>query len=448
MARGLSLSFSSRGYAGAAMLLAALVLVACCAAPAGAQRYRYIVRSPHTWTAPVGAVNMTVSVWGAGGGASGTGLCAAGGGSGSAVINRPLGDLNMGIPASQIQWSFVVGKGGSGYYGSYQLDLVYAQAGDGGVSTVTAKAPNGTQLFRASGYGGGGALVMWNIRTGCWGGAGGGANSSAVGRMPGLGVPSGGTDEVAGAPPTEGAMVGDVKAGGAGAGFGFVDGNLENPILHGAPWSSTPGWNWDGGWGYTTWSPSDGFGFARGGAAGFFGPGGQAQTDYVTQDPPYNSGSGGGSRLAYPGMRYHIHYNAPGADGGAIVEYALRMPPVLTFKSSASNKYLTAHSYSGVSANATVAQTWEKWFAVPLADGKYAFRSWQGKYLKANPTKSVEATATAIGTWEQFTPVNVYHTLARWAFQTHHGTYLSAAPDGFVLCGTDPAHYWTISDVV
>ncbi|BCU03916.1 fascin-like protein [Pandoravirus japonicus] len=445
---GASLFSRFAGGGGAAALVLALVLAACCATPASAQhRQTFYIGWPTTWTAPVGAVNMTVSVWGGGGGASGTSRCAAGGGSGSAVINRAVGDLAWGIPATQVRWSVQIGAGGAGYSDPPRIDVTYGQAGNGGMSTIVAKAPNGTELFRATAYGGGGALTMWYSRTQCWGGAGGGANSSAVGAVPGSGIPSGGVDNNGTGLPTEGAMIGDIKAGGAGAGFGFFNGDLHDPVLHGAPWTS-PGQHWDGGWGYAYQDPDYGFGFARGGAAGFGGVGGGSQTEDQIREPPANSGSGGGSRVTYADQGYQKFYSAAGASGGATLDYALRMPPVLTFKSSASNKYLTAHSYSGVSANATVAQTWEKWFAIPLADGKYAFRSWQAKYLKANPTNSVEATATVVSTWEQFTPVDVNHALARWAFKTHHGTYLSAAPDGFVFCGTDPAHYWTISDLV
>ncbi|WBR14561.1 Fascin-like domain-containing protein [Pandoravirus kuranda] len=425
-------------HSAATMAVVALFLLAYCIGSGHAYRETVFVGASGNWTAPPSAVDVTVTLWGGGGGGAAGGSCGASGGSGAAIINRTTSDSTWGIPLGQVQWSIVVGHGGAPLHDA----RVGGTADSGGATTVVATAPNGTELFRATAYGGGGGTASHPSPYNCYGGAGGGANSSATGSIPGSGTPSGGTDYDPLGPPQEGAMVGDIKAGGAGSGHGFIGGNTSNPILRGASWTS-PGRHWDGDGGRTKIDSFFGLMHSYGGAAGFNGNGGPPNADIggAVREPPANSGSGGASAVVVPKFYSWLYSHSPGAAGGAIIEYTQLIPSTVAFQSSVSGKYLTAHSYSGVSANATVAQAWERWTAIRLANGKYAFRSWQGKYLKANPTYSAEATATVVNDWEQFDAI--YLGSLRWTLKTHHDTYLAAAADGFVYCSNDATHYWT-----
>ncbi|AVK75339.1 Fascin-like protein [Pandoravirus quercus] len=419
---------------GAPLVGLALLALLCCTATVVVDGHRYsvLLGASQTWSLPADATNVVVSLWGGGGGAASTAQCGASGGSGSAIIARALGDASWDLAASDAVWTVDVGQGGAAL-GSI-LDLV---AGNGGQTSVVVKAPNGTALFSATAYGGGGGrLLMSGGRRGCQGGAGGGAASSASGVVRGGGTPSGAANDNPLAASAQGAMIGDIKAGGAGAGFSFVNGDVTKPFARGASWTS-PGRQWEGG--TATYSLPC---YTWGGAAGFNGNGGNG---YVTsyQVPAANSGSGGGTAYVCPPDRYNI--DSPGAAGGVLVDYTHPFSPTVILKSSVSNKYLTAHSYGGVSANAAVAQGWERWVGVRLDDGRYAFRSWQNKYLKVNPTGSVEATAAAASDWEKFTVV--YFSPTTWSLKSHHGTYLVAAADGFVNAVANPGHYWTVTEV-
>ncbi|AGO82984.1 Fascin-like protein [Pandoravirus dulcis] len=412
------------------IFVALVALLGCATGPAHAHRYSVLMGTSQTWSAPANATDVVVSLWGGGGGGSSSGSCTAGGGSGSAVMYRAAGEANWPVPVDQVQWSVLVGGGGWGL----NSPTYGGKAGNGGNTVVVATAPNGTELFRAAAYGGGGGYAVVSMdRRGCQGGAGGGAASGAAGTIPGAGNPQGAADDNPLAAPKEGATVGDVKAGGAGAGGGYLYNTQSMPFTVGAGWTS-PGRQWAGGQGQLV-IPC----YGSGGAAGFNGNGGDSQTA-LPKPPPANSGSGGGSAyLCYP---THLYSDSNGAAGGVLIEYTHPVSPVVALRSSASNKYLTAHSYSGVSAAATSVQAWERWTAIRLDSGKYIFRSWQNKYLKANPTDSVEASATVASTWEQFEVIE--QAPDRWSLKNHYGKYVVAAADGFVLSTTDAGHYWTV----
>ncbi|AVK75304.1 Fascin-like protein [Pandoravirus quercus] len=405
------------------VLLALTLLLACAAAPIHGHRQSVFLTSSQTWSPPANATNIVLTIWGGGGGAAANAQCGAGGGSGAAIINRPAGDATWGLSSNQIQWEIEIGHGGAGNPETDPEGL--NRGGDGGATHVVARAPNGTVLFHATAYGGGGASA--ESATACRGGGGGGANSSAVGPLPGGGNPPGAADNSASAQPPQGAMIGDIKAGGAGAGHGG------STFIVGANWTS-PGRSWTGGSGTTTVACA-----SWGGAAGLGGNGGAGQTRFE-QRPGANSGAGGGSAYVCPPYRYYS--DSPGGAGGVLIEYTHPVAPIVALRSSVSGKYLTAHSYGGVSANAVTAQAWERWASIRLDNGKYVFRSWQDKFLKANPTDSVEASSTTASTWEQFEAID--KGLGRWSLKNHYGKYVVAAADGFVLSTTDADHYWTV----
>lgn len=414
-------------------LTATLALLCCTATNADGHRYKVTLGWSQTWSLPANATDAVVSLWGAGGGGASTESCGAGGGSGAAVMGRAVGDASWGVDPSLVRWAVTVGQGGPALATPNRGGV----AGNGGDTSVVATAPNGMELFRATAYGGGGAYaVVTGSRRGCKGGAGGGATSAAANTEPGGGNPAGAVDNSLTAAAMEGATVGDIKAGGAGAGYGYKYNVDTKPFTAGAPWTS-PGRQWMGGPGILT----DYGCYGWGGAAGFGGGGGDYQSGGAVVPPPANSGSGGGSAYVCPSGR--TLSDSPGAAGGVIVEYTHPVSPVVALKSRTNYKYLTAHSYGGVSANAATVQAWERWAAIRLDDGKYAFRSYHGKYLKANPTDSVEATAAVVGNWEKFDVAEL--SAAVWQIKNYHGKYLVAAGDGFVHSTTDAAHLWEIT---
>ncbi|AVK76577.1 Fascin-like protein [Pandoravirus neocaledonia] len=417
------------------ILAAVYLALLCCAAAGTADAHRYSVligASQSSWSVPAGATDVVVSLWGGGGGAASTAQCGASGGSGAAIIGRSVGDSAWGVNVSDARWTFSIGPGGTPL-----TDWMQTTAGNGGDTSVVIASPNGTELFRATAYGGGGArILIGGGRRGCQGGGGGGAASAANGPTRGGGTPSGAANDNVLAASAQGSMIGDIKAGGAGAGAAFVDGDVTKPFVAGASWTS-PGRQWDGGDGsYTTAC------YTWGGAAGFNGKGGNGRLGGALV-PPANSGSGGGSAYVCPPSKYNG--DSEGAAGGVLVDYTHPFSPTVVLKSSVSGKYLTAHSYSGVSANAVAAQAWERWVGIRFDDGRYAFRSWQNKYLKVNPTGSVEATAAVASDWEKFTVT--YLSATNWLLKSYHGTYLVAAADGFVYAAADTGPYWTVTEV-
>ncbi|AGO85021.2 Fascin-like protein [Pandoravirus salinus] len=428
-----------------------LLLAWCIVAPAAVDAYRYSVplTGSQMWTAPAGASNVAVTLWGGGGGASTSIVCGASGGSGAAIIGRSTGSNAWDVPVESVQWSVTVGAGGAGAPTTFSTEFYGAVAGDGGETVVVATAPNGTELFRAVAYGGGGAKSTgFNSARACQGGGGGGQASSASGPAPGSGVPSGGVDNNPTGPPTEGATVGDVKAGGAGAGYGFVGGNTLNPFGRGANWNS-PGRTWVGGESSATTAC-----FAWGGAAGFNGDGGWRQ-DYVARYPAANSGSGGGSAMiCNSGNSYASKYynDASGASGGAVIEYDHPVGPtpspspspsgqLITLVSPISGRQLTAQDNFNVASLWYGASPKEKWIAARLPSGKYTFKSFAGRYLGAHPGGWVRAEATAADSWEQW---DVSVTAGnRWTLKSTHGTYMGTTAAGVVYLNDNADLYWT-----
>nr|UMO78474.1 Fascin-like incomplete domain containing protein [Pandoravirus belohorizontensis] len=307
-----------RASTGAVLAVALAALCLMVAVPPAAALYHYTVFVPasQVWSAPPNATNVTVTLWGGGGASTVNVYCGAGGGSGAAIIGRSTGSDAWGLPIQEVQWAITVGQGGAPRDPG-QYDPIYSggTAGDGGATVVVATGPDSTELFRATAYGGGGAKVTDpNEERACQGGGGGGASSSAVGPVPGGGTPMGGVDNNPVGPPTEGAMVGDVKAGGAGAGYGFVGGDFVQPFNRGAGWTS-PGRAWSGGSGHLTVAC-----YGWGGAAGFNGNGGNAVFTSATRPAP-NSGSGAGSCITCTNGFVYEEGDATGAAGGVLIEY-------------------------------------------------------------------------------------------------------------------------------
>ncbi|AJF97202.1 frg1-like motif-containing protein [Pandoravirus inopinatum] len=243
-------------------VVAIISLLALGAPTTEAYRYSVSFGASQAWSLPAGAANVSVTLWGGGGGSSTSLYCGAGGGSGATIVGRAVDASDWSISASDVVWSVVIGKGGA----PSPVGAQESVAGDGGATSIIAMMPNGTVLFNATAYAGGGGKSSSRVdRTGCQGGAGGGASSSAVGPQPGGGNPSGGADNDRQAAPKEGALVGDIKAGSAGAGFGYA---FDSPITRGAPWRGF-GRTWSGGAGRGStlcWS--------SGGAAAYGGNGG------------------------------------------------------------------------------------------------------------------------------------------------------------------------------
>ncbi|QBZ81473.1 hypothetical protein pclt_cds_886 [Pandoravirus celtis] len=264
-----------------AVLVTAVALVALClvAVPPVASLYHYTVFVPtsRTWSAPASATNVTITLWG-GGGASAVNIrCGAGGGSGAAIIGRSTGSDAWSLPIQEVQWAITVGQGGAPRdAGAYDPSILAARRATAARRPSWPWDPTALNCFARRPMAA--AVPRSLIPTspcvpGRWR-----RRSGIVGRrpVPGGGTPMGGVDNNPVGPPTEGAMVGDVKAGGAGAGYGSVGGDFVQPFNQGAGWTS-PGRSWGGGSG---WLTSACYGW--GGAAGFNGNGGNAVFNDVT----------------------------------------------------------------------------------------------------------------------------------------------------------------------
>nr|UDO46910.1 frg1-like motif-containing [Pandoravirus massiliensis] len=434
-----------------------------------AYRYTVFVGTSTNWTAPVGATDVSVTLWGGGGASSSSFNCGAGGGSGSAILNRTVGDAQWAVLPSDVQWVLSVGKGGvplpdDNYAGGI--------GGDGGETSVVALSPDGTELFRATAYGGGGARSVYQAWDSCRGGGGGGQASSASGPTPGTGNPPGAADDDAQGAPSEGATVGDVKAGSAGSGYGRVNGDAGQPYINGAGWTS-PGRSWGGGRGTLSgvYMPC----FSWGGAAGFNGDGGYGYRYSTRQYPPANSGSGGGSgTVCPPGGANGI--NGPGADGGILIEYNHPVAPtpsnsptpsrtpsstptrsptpsvtpsstpqplsqLITLVSPISGKQLTPQEDGSVKSLWYGASYKEKWTVARLPNSKYTFRGFNGRYLGANPGGWVRAEATSVGAWEQWDVI--INSGNQWTLKSAHGTYMGTTVAGVIYLNNDATLYWT-----
>ncbi|AGO83608.1 Fascin-like protein [Pandoravirus salinus] len=449
-----------------ALAMLQLCAVAACllvAAPADAYRYSMFVDASLTWTPPVNATNITVTLWGGGGGASTTPYCGASGGSGAAIINRNVGDACWHVASHDVQFEVVVGQGGAGWASDYFGGV----AGDGQPTTISGRLANGTELFYAAAYGGGGAKSADTTR-GCQGGGGGGEASSAVGPTPGTGNPSGGVDNNHMGLPTEGALVDDVKAGGAGAGYGYTDDDAETPYTKGADWTS-PGRHWSGAQGSTSWGCS-----AWGGAAGFNGNGGPGHDEGAGLFPAPNSGAGGGSALTCTWVQKTGTDDA-GASGGAIIEYDLpygpspsptptpsptpsitpsRSPtPSMTPSPTSipayssfglvwppTGKYLSCASGGQITADATVYGAGEVWTAFRLTAETYAIACPLHGYLTARE----DGTFVVEEVYQTFTSMCVINRMAdgKWVIMAYYGQYIHANAAGDVFGGNEPVG-WT-----
>nr|UDO47026.1 fascin-like domain motif-containing [Pandoravirus massiliensis] len=459
-----------RGFVQTPGTLALIFLLISCAHLASAYRYAVFVPASTTWQAPVNATDISVTLWGGGGGAAVSARCGAGGGSGSVVLNRTVDMSGWNLAPSDVQWIATIGQGGAALPGN---DGVGGTASDGGETFLVALAPNGTQLYRVSAYGGGGGTAVWPATTGCRGGGGGGQASSAVGPSPGAGTPPGASDSNPLAAPTQGTMVGDVKAGGAGAGYGYANGNVSSPFLDGASWTS-PGRQWAGGKGYA-YEGSLGWCYSWGGAAGFNGDGGRGAFYGWSEPPPANSGAGGSSDASCPpGGAGSGSKN--GAAGGMIIEYNHPMgptpspsvtpsrtpsstptrsptPPItpsgtpqplsqlITLVSPISGRQLTAQDDGGVASLWYVATSKERWTAARLLNGKYTFKSYANRYLSANPGGWVRSDATSVGSWEQWDVI--INAGNQWTLKSVHGTYMGTTAAGVVYLNGDASLYWT-----
>nr|UDO47168.1 frg1-like motif-containing [Pandoravirus massiliensis] len=453
-----------------ALAFAALVALAWLAPATDAYRYSVFVQESRTWAPPANATNIAVTLWGAGGGSSTTAYCGGGGGGGATILGRAVDPAGWPVPVDGASWVLTVGRGGlPPPPGSLQ-----AVAGSGGSTSVSVVAPGGAVLFNATAYGGGGGSSSSAVsRDGCQGGAGGGEASSAVGPVPGSGTPSGGADDDRLAPPKEGAMVGDVKAGSAGAGYGYTGGNIDQPFTTGAQWSVS-GRLWYGGEGRTIVPCRSWGGGASYNGRGGFGSNNAGGSGLFPRLPPASSGSGAGS--AESCVSYKMDQDVPGADGGIMIEYdhplapspspsvtptrtpspsATRSPTpsatpsgtpqplsqLVTLVSPISGRQLTAQDDGSVASLWYVATTKEKWTAARLSSGKYTFRSYAGRYLSANPGGWVRSDATSVGSWEQWDVL--INAGNRWTLKSAHGTYMGTTAAGVVYLNGDSTLYWT-----
>jgi hypothetical protein len=457
----------------AVAVLAVLVILGL-AVPIDAYRYTIFVGSSSTRTLPAGATNVTVTLWGAGGGGASTLYCGAGGGSGAAIMNRTV-DTSAWANVGAVQWVITVGQGGAASPGNLGSALG-GYGGDGGATTLVALGADSTQLFSATAYGGGGgAALSVNATRGCKGGAGGGAASSAQGTVPGTGTPPGSADNDSTAPAHEGTTVGDIKAGGAGAGFGFesYDGS---PRVNGAGWSS-PGRSFDSGYGHYDYERGCS---SRGGAAGFNGAGGRGRYyDSTCWSVAPNTGAGGGSAFVCGPLRYYV--DSPGSSGGAIIEYDYAVAPTpsptpsvtpsrsptpspsttSTPSATPSSQPLTQTGVWFISPindknltpqdDGSVASLWydpsyhSKWTVTRLSNGKYTVKStYKNCYLTghaASPDGYVRCESSTPGTNGEWT-ISIAPN-DEWTFKSVHNTYMGTTSGGVIYLNQNSGLYWT-----
>lgn len=258
------------------------------------------------WTVPQGA-RVEYLLVGGGGGAGGTGSSHSGAGGGAGAV---LTDFRSFPVATEV--TLTVGKGGAskGTTGS---------AGEKGSDTTLAA--NGVEMLCAPG-GGGGAYGNSSAAAGqdSVGSGGGGAKTGAGGKH------LEGTGTSAGAIGYDGATAGST-GGAGGGGAGGVAPEMLSPVS---------GNGCDGGPGVVYCLTGEAAGYAAGGS-GRFGRGGAVTINdetvriggdfgYYSQDfvgPLANSGSGAGS-VGSDGKNL-----MPGADGVAILRYALKLPVMM-----------------------------------------------------------------------------------------------------------------------
>ncbi|AJF97858.1 fascin-like domain protein [Pandoravirus inopinatum] len=454
------------------MVALSLLAVLLCGPIAGdAFHYTVVVGTSTVVNVPPTATNVKATLWGAGGGGASSMHCGAGGGSGAAVMNRSI-DISGWGGYPSVQWLVSVGQGGAASNGTVG-PAHGGYGGDGGDTTLTVLSMGITQIYHLAAYGGGGAVALSSGGIyGCQGGAGGGAASAAHGVTPGSGTPAGAADDDNKEPARQGDMVGDIKAGGAGAGSAFLEPSV--PFVDGAAWTS-PGHNQAPGRGINDYLVGCA---SRGGAAGFGGAGGNGKNfDSACWVPAPNTGAGGGSAYVCGGsVRYHA--DSAGSSGGAIIEYDYDVAPTpsptpsrtptrtpspsptrspsmtpspssqpwsqwVTFVSPISGRQLTAQDDGSVASLWVGASPKEKWTVARLASGKYTIKSYANRYLGANPGGWVRAEATTVGAWEQWDILLGPND--QWTFKSVHGTYMGTTAAGVVYLNDNASLYWTKS---
>jgi hypothetical protein len=450
-----------------------------CIAPVDAYRYTVFVPSSTTWSPPVGATDLSVTLWGGGGGAASTSACAGSGGSGATILNRTVDASSWGVALSDVQWQVVVGLGGAGFVPAIPptAEGNRGNGGNGGTSIFRALHPNGTVLTEIKAYGGGGGSGdSQSIAQGptCLGGGGGGASSSAVGTIPGSGVPSGGVNTSPYDPAQEGALVGDIKAGGSGTGADYYQGFDTSPHRQGANWT-VGSRHFLGGQGQIM----PGGLVSWGGAAGYNGNGGGGNVDAPSFSALANSGAGGGT--AYVLYPYKYGTDGSGGSGGAIIEYSHSVAPSpsptptrtptpsatptptrtpspsptpssqpltqtgVWFISPVNDKNLTPQDDGSVRSLWYDPSYHSKWTVARLSNGKYTLKSTNKNcYLTghaASPDGYVRCESTTPGTNGQWTIL--IGPDDQWTFKSVHGTYMGTTAGGVIYLNQNSGLYWT-----
>jgi hypothetical protein len=437
-----------------ASLGSVLVLLCLCALRADAQHQSVLITAQSwAWYAPPGATNFTVTLWGAGGAGAQSSHCSAAGGSGGAVIGRPVATASWVPPIAFVRWEATVGQGGVPYYDDGSVAL----GGNGGATTLVARDPMGAVLFSATAYGGGGGYAF---DPDCRGGAGAGTNSSASWQEPGKGTPPGAD----GRWPEEGAQMGDVKAGGSG-GWAHSSAASNDSSIDGADWGA-----WQGGHGTV-----DGLCKTAGGAAGYNGAGGSGSAYPGGQvDAAPNSGAGGGAGKVCGGPLPE-RLSGVGGSGGIIIEYdgpaplaspsnsatpspsrapaspsrtpsSTPSPSPYAFQvylswSTTTNSYLSARPDGSVKI-ASAPLEWERWTATRLPSGLWTFKSYFNTYLSAQMDGSMKADRTEAKEWEGFEIFYPGGNLNRWILKTYFGRYVDKSGDQ-IITSTNSNLFWS-----
>jgi hypothetical protein len=389
-------------------------------------------QSTTAWTMPRTASNVKVTLYGGGGGSAITLDCAAGGGSGGAIANRTVNVAPWTgyMCLDAVTWNITIGAGGAP-----GTNL----GGNGGATSIVATAPNGTELFRVTAYGGGGAQASGI----CCGGGGAGSDGSATNVGGGAGNPEGPGGCYM--PPVQGTEAGDFKAGGTGL---YVNREALPPTLNGAGWNGL-GVNWGSTRGY--W---DGYCISAAGAAGFGGKGGNGDEVSDPVDAAPNSGAGGGTVFScnYPGNPVE----GWGGSGGATIAFDYTAvspspsPPPSTMTSNLKAvpnlKWLTAQANGVAVANVTTAGTNEAFQFVKQSNGKWTVRNTgRNKYMTVTAT-GVTVSSTTAGVSEQFDLAVDGANRNMWTIKSSAGTYLAADSNGAVLAATKP-YVWVATTI-
>lgn len=252
-------------------------------APAGSQSFSY-TGAEQTWTVPDGVTEVTVSIWGAEGGAgNGDGSDPSTGGQGGYVNGT------LAVTPGETLYIYVGGKGGApngGWNGGANGGDLSGADGGGGGGASDVRQGGSTLSDRAAvagGGGGGGASAATDDWTG--NGGAGGANTGAEGggNFNNVDGGNGGTQSAGGAGGDETASDkdgGDGSLGAGGAGNQHDNGGYQSA--------------------------------SGGGGAGYYGGGGGSA--HSTSDNGYGAGGGGGSN--YVGGLSSVNTNQRGGNTG------------------------------------------------------------------------------------------------------------------------------------